>query len=269
MENLEGVRGQHRFRFIEGDIRDMRALQTAFAGARTVFHLAAQSTVMGASRDLDYTFATNVVGTFNVLRVAAESSVDRVVFASSREVYGDAITLPVEESHPLLPINAYGCSKMAAEALCRGFRRERGLQTTILRFANVYGPRDVDRLIPTWLDRALAGEDLPVYGGSQVLDLVWIDQAVEALVRASSIAVPGPAINVASGTATRILDLARRMARMAGTRSKVTLLPARSQEVVRYVGSVERMCEILGVQPLRDPLAYLDQLMPVALSAAV
>jgi UDP-glucose 4-epimerase len=262
LENLVEVRRGHRFEFVQGDIRDSDLLRRYFEGAHTVFHLAAQSRVMDASRDLDYTFATNVTGTFNVLRVAADCRVDRVVFASSREVYGDPISVPVDESHPLLPINVYGASKMAGEALCRSFRRERGLQTTILRFANVYGPRDVDRLIPTWLDRIAAGDDLPVYGGTQILDLVWIDQAIEALMRAWPISVPGSAINVASGTGTRILDLARRIARIAGSRSRVVLMPAREQEVTRYVGSTQRMREILGVQPLSDPLMHLEQLLP-------
>lgn len=268
MENLEGVARKHRFEFVPGDIRDVDVLRRVLTGADAVFHLAAQSRVMDASRDLDYTFTTNILGTFNLLRLAAESGVERVVFASSREVYGDPIALPVDESHPLLPINAYGATKMAGEALCRGIRRERGLQTTILRFANVYGSRDVDRLIPTWLERIAAGEDLPVYGGSQILDLVWVDQAVEALMRAWPIPVPGSAINVASGTATRILDLARRLARIAGSRSRVVLLPAREQEVTRFVGSTQRMQELLGVQPLRDPLARLEELLPSDLTAA-
>src|SRR5207248_10684264 len=120
------------------------------------------------------TFSTNVVGTFNVLSSAARLGVRRVVFASSREVYGEPISLPVDEEAPLLAINSYGASKAAGEAYCRAFRREFGLQTTVLRLANVYGPRDVGRVIPLWLQHASARQDLLVYGGRQVIDFVWI-----------------------------------------------------------------------------------------------
>src|SRR5712691_4119163 len=128
---------------------------------------------MGAVRNVDYTFETNVVGTFNVLRGAVEQGVPRVLFASSREVYGEPISLPVDEESPLLAINSYGASKVAAEAYCRAFRREYGLHTVILRLANVYGPRDHGRVIPLWLQQALAGEDLRVHGGKQVIDFLW------------------------------------------------------------------------------------------------
>jgi UDP-glucose 4-epimerase len=127
---------------------------------------------MGGVTDSEYTFTSNMVGTFNVLRAAARYGVTRLVFASSREVYGEPIELPVDEESPLLAINSYGASKIAGEAYCRAFRREFGLQTSILRFANVYGPRDVGRVIPSWVNQALGGHDLQVYGGKQVIDFV-------------------------------------------------------------------------------------------------
>src|SRR5207245_6922028 len=139
------------------------------------YHLAAQSTVMGGVTAAEYTFTTNIVGTFNVLRAAATCGVERVVFTSSREVYGEPINLPVDEDSPLLAINSYVASKVAGEAYCRAFRREFGLQVGILRLANVYGQRDIGRVIPMWIEQAMSGRELNVYGGKQVIDLVWID----------------------------------------------------------------------------------------------
>src|SRR2546427_456138 len=83
--------------------------------------------------------------------VAARHGVERVLFASSRQVYGEPISLPVDEDSPLLAVNSYGASKLAGEAYCRAFRREFGLQVGILRLANVYGPRDSGRVIPLWI----------------------------------------------------------------------------------------------------------------------
>src|SRR3982074_3800709 len=101
-----------------------------------------------------------------------ECAVPRVLFASSFRGYGDPISLPLDENSPLLAINSFGASKVAGEVYCRAFRREFGLQTVILRLANVYGPRDVGRVIPLWLRQARSGHGLQVYGGKQVLALV-------------------------------------------------------------------------------------------------
>lgn len=268
-ENLDAHRDEPRLRIVDGDIRDGATVDEVLRGASIVYHLAAQSTVMGAVRDDVYNFTTNVVGTFTVLRAASALGVKRVVFSSSREVYGDPIVLPVDEGHPLLPINSYGASKVAGEALCRAFSRERGLETIMLRLANAYGPRDIDRVIPRWLGEARAGEDLVVFGGGQVIDFIWVGDVVEAMVRSACVDTPLPPINVASGTGTKILDLARRIADLANTRSSVRVMAARTMEVTKYIGDPGRMTQILGVQPATDSLSRLGELIaPLAGAAA-
>jgi UDP-glucose 4-epimerase len=267
LTNLAQHADSPRLSIIQGDIRDAELVTDTLRGAHAVYHLAAQSTVMGAVEDLDYSFSTNVVGTFNVLRSAAQESVARVVFASSREVYGEPIDLPVDEGQPLLAINFYGASKVMGEAYCRAFRRASGLNTVILRLANAYGPRDFGRVIPLWVDQALSGDDLTVYGGKQVLDFVWVGQIVEALMRTAELEGPTPPINVGSGTGTRIVDLARRIRLMAGSHSQIHLVPARAVEVVQYVARVDRMRQLLHVEPTSDPLANLPELVPAPLVA--
>src|SRR4051794_28418552 len=121
--NLLRWRDDIRLQIVRGDLQDAQAVRDVVRDARIVYHLGAQSTVMGAVRDPDSSFATNVVGTFNVLRASANLGVERVVFASSREVYGEPIELPVDEDAPLMPINSYGASKIAGEHFCRAFRR--------------------------------------------------------------------------------------------------------------------------------------------------
>jgi UDP-glucose 4-epimerase len=267
--NLAHLRDEPRVKIIEGDVRDMSVLLTAFLGASVVYHLAAQSSVMGAFRDMAYTFETNVRGTFNVLRAAVECAVPRVVFASSREVYGEAISLPVDEESPLMAINSYGASKIAGEVYCRAFRRECGLHTVILRLANVYGPRDAGRVVPLWLRQASAGQELQVYGGKQVIDFVWVGQVVDALTRAGSLDGPLPPINIGSGTGTRIIDLAHRIARLAAGRPKIHLQPARPMEVTRFIANVERMRQILLIEPPLDPLGNLAELFAAPVAALV
>jgi UDP-glucose 4-epimerase len=185
-----------------------------------------------------------------------------VVFASSREVYGEPIELPVDEGQPLLAINFYGASKVMGEAYCRAFRRANGLNTIILRLANAYGPRDFGRVIPQWVDQATAGEDLTVYGGKQVLDFIWVGNVVDALMRTAELEGPMPPINIGSGTGTRIVDLARRIRLMAGSHSQIHLVPARAVEVVQFVARIDRMRQLLRLEPSADPLANLPELVP-------
>ena len=269
VENIAHLSGTPQFHLIEGDVRDTGLLREALSGAVLVYHLAAQSRVLDAVRNFDYTFETNVIGTYNVLRAAVETGVSRVVFASSREVYGEPISLPVDEESPLLPVNSYGASKMAGEAYCRAFRREVGLETVILRLANVYGPRDFGRVIPHWFDEATSGRELTVFGGKQVLDVVWIHQVVDAFRRVGVIEGSVPPINIGTGTGTRIVDLARRIARVVEVQPKVRLEAARPMEVTRYIAGVQRMREILRIEPPLDPLAYLVEMRQLLAARAL
>ncbi len=257
-----------RLRFIRADVRDLPAVREAVDGANVVFHLAAQATVMGGARDIDYTFSTNVIGTYNVLKAAAEQGARRVVFASSREVYGEPLSVPVDEAHPLLAINTYGASKVAGEALCRAFAREASLPSVILRLANVYGPRDIGRVIPHWIELAREQKELVVYGGQQIIDFIWVGDVVQAMLRAAAADVSLPPINVASGTGTKISDLARRISRLAESHADTRIVPRRAVEVMRFVGSTDRMTQILGISPDADPLSHLPEMVRTRATAA-
>jgi len=267
MANISAHLSNPAVSFQQVDIRDEARLRPLIAGADVIFHLAAQSNVIGAVTDLDYSFSTNVVGAFNVLKAARDYDVRRVVFSSSREVYGEAQYLPVDEQHPLNAKNSYGASKTAGEMYSRVFNNM-GTAVSVLRLSNVYGSRDVDRVIPIWLTRALRGEDLIVYGGQQLIDFVWIDAVVEAFVRTAfgtanavmdvNCAEP---VNIGSGQGTSILDLARRILELTNSRSKIVVQPARSAEVAKFTADVRRMQVRLGLQPPTDPLFGLPQLV--------
>jgi len=245
---------------IEADIRDADAMRELCASADVIYHLAAQSNVMGAVSDLSYSFSTNVAGTVNVLEAARAGGVRRVVFTSSREVYGEVDRLPVPEDAPFNSKNAYGASKAAGELYVRVFLNTYGVETAVLRLANVYGSHDRDRVIPLWLDAANSGEHMIVYGGQQLIDFVHVDQVVEALVRASTAAIIGQPINVGSGQGTPLLQLAERVLALPGARSQLDLRPARSVEVARYTAEIGLMRAQLGLEPPADPLFGLESL---------
>lgn len=233
LANLAGHLESSQIRFFEADIRDYESLQPLFEGTEVVYHLAAQSNVMGAMDDPDYSAATNVLGTQNVLRAASAACTRRVVFASSREVYRDPSHLPVPETAPFAPKNPYGASKVGGEAYCQVWQRVHDLEVQILRFGNIYGTRDFGRVIPIWLENAGRGEDLVLYGGQQTLDFLWIGFAVRALVAAAFCPLAGP-INVASGEGISLRELAERILSVTGSSSRLVFAEERKVEVGGY-----------------------------------
>jgi UDP-glucose 4-epimerase len=240
------------------DIRDPEGLAGALKGCEIVFHLAAQSNVMGAVADAGYSFHSNVVGTYNVLQAAAAAGVKRVVFPSSREVYGDPREIPVRETAPLRAKNAYGASKIAGEVYCR-LASQQGLETVVLRLANVYGPGDRDRVIPLFAAAANAGLPITVFGRHKILDFVWIDVVVDALIQAAFGAfIRGP-VNVGSGKGTAIFDLARRIVDLSRSVSKVEVVGEREQEVGRFVADITRAKRLLQILEPDDPLWALPR----------
>jgi UDP-glucose 4-epimerase len=245
---------------LEGDIRDREVVRSSMANCQRVYHLAAQSSVMGAVIDMEYSFTSNVVGTYHILSCAVERGIGRVVFTSSREVYGEVEQLPVAEDRPTAPKNAYGASKVASEAYCRVFQATYGLEVNVLRLANVYGPGDRDRVIPIWLDRAAHSVPLELYGGQQVLDFVPVDLVVEALLHAGETSLDSMPINIGTGVGTPLKDLAARIQRLPGAHVDVRTLPPRSIEVTRFVADVTRMQGVLGLEPPEDPLLHLPAL---------
>jgi UDP-glucose 4-epimerase len=246
-------------RFFEADIRNQPDVATIIRKTDVVFHLAAQSNVLGAVEDVDYASSTNVIGTAAVLQQARASGVRRVVFTSSREVYGDTAALPVSETAPLRPKNAYGMSKVAGEMCCA--MSTRAPEVVILRLANVYGPRDSGRVIPLFIDNALSGRPLVLYGGKQTIDFVHVDDAVDALLAAAfgeHVACP---VNVGSGTGTTIAELAERILKLTNSKSAISWQASRDVEVTHFVADNTRSRKLFGLEYRKDALQGLPELI--------
>src|ERR1051326_1479610 len=249
-----------RITFHRQDIRDCSALDEAMRGCDIVFHLAAQSSVMGALQDTEYSCSTNVLGTFQVLEAAKQAGVRRVIFTSSREVYGEPDHIPVPETTPLLPKNPYGASKAAAEMYCRVWGQS-DLEVAVLRLANVYGPGDKGRVIPLFIEQALRGLPLLLYGGSQILDFVWIDAVVVALIQAGFGEFSPEPLNIGAGQGITIAHLAKRILDLTGSRSPLKIEEQRDVEVSRFVVDTTRPRARLGLLMPEDPLFGLKQVI--------
>ena len=249
-----------------GDVRRRDHVAQAIAGCDGVIHLAAVARVLEAEADPERCRTTNISGTRVVAEEALAASTCRwMLFASSREVYGQPTQLPVTESTPTAPLNVYGRSKLAGELIVRGVA-DRGLATAILRLTNTYGAGDdhPDRIVPAFTRAACAGAPMRVEGPENELDLLHVDDVVEGLVAASerldSTARSLPTVHLVSGLPVSIADLARLCASVAGTDAPLVVAPPRAGHVSRFFGDpalAHRLLRWRPVVPLRDGVARL------------
>jgi UDP-glucose 4-epimerase len=210
--------------FFKGDIRDPAVTDEAVAGNELIFHLAGKSgpTASNASPldDLD----VNSRGTLTLLDSCRRLNAGvKIVFPSSRLVYGAAAKLPVSEAEPTAPLSIYGIHKLAAEQYLLLYQRLHGLRATILRITNPYGPfqrpeQNRYGIVNWFIHEALHGRTLTVYGdGAQLRDYIHVDDAVDALLTAGlDPQADGQIFNVGSGRGVSFVEMAEHIIRVAG-----------------------------------------------------
>lgn len=189
---------------IEGDIRSYHIVRAAMEGVEIILHQAALPSIPRSIRDPITTNEVNVGGTLNILMGARDAKVKRVVYASSSSVYGNSKELPKHEAMTLKPLSPYAVSKLAAEKYCQVFSQIYGLETTCLRYFNVFGPRQdpnsqYSAVIPKFIKAMLNDEPPVIYGdGEQSRDFTYVANVVEANLLASTASCEsGLAVNCA------------------------------------------------------------------------
>ena len=219
--NIEHLGARAGFRFVQADVADFPATEAAMAGVDVVFHNAACKkglAVVDPSRDVQ----TNVRGTLSVLEAARRCGVRRIVHASTGSVYGEAVSLPQDEDHPLRPVSLYGIDKLAGESMVLLWGRDYGIETSVLRYFHVYGPRqasgDYGGVIAIFAKRLLEGRTPTIFGdGSQQRSFTYIGDVVRAnLLAAIRPEAVGRVFNCASGLRITILELFDQLASLAG-----------------------------------------------------
>jgi len=233
------------------DVRDGDALAAAMTGVEGVVHLAAVSRIVWAERDPVLTEAVNVAALRGLLATAkAAARTPWVIFASSREVYGEPGTMPIGEDAPLAPLNVYGRSKVAGEALMQE-ARDAGLLANIVRFSNVYGSvaDHADRVAPAFARAAATGGRIRVEGADNMFDFTWIDDVVDGLathVAATRSGEALPPIQFVTGTGTTLGTLADIAARHGDDPLTIEAAAPRNFDVARFVGDPARAEQLLG-----------------------
>ena len=241
--------------FYEVDIRDEK-LAEVFARERpdVVNHHAAQASVPLSVARPGYDAEVNILGALNLLEQARQHSVQRVIYASTGgAVYGEPQYLPCDEAHPVRPLSPYGASKHTVEHYLQLYQQLYGLGYTILRYANVYGPRQDPYgeagVISIFTNRMLAGEPAVVYGdGLQERDFVYVGDCARANLAALERAKDG-IFNIGAGVGTTINDLFDRLAAITDYALPRQHGPERLGDIYRSFLNAELAARELGWQP--------------------
>ncbi len=250
------VRESGRFEFVHGNVRSAGVVDSLVSRADVVVHFAAETHVPRSISDGTIFMETDVLGTHTLAAAAVRhrASLDRIVHISTSEVYGSAEG-PIDESQALSPHTPYAAAKCGADRLVHACSITYGLPAVILRPFNNYGPaQHLEKLVPRLITSALLGEPLTVHGtGGALRDWLHVSdtcRAVEAVVNAPLERVRGEVFNIATGQATDVLGVARRIAELAGRESAAIRHTAdRPGQVDEQRGDAAKAAEVLGFRP--------------------
>lgn len=249
-ENLQTVKD--RIRIVDGDIRDLDAVADAMAGVEFVFHEAALASVPESIEQPKLYFEVNVTGTLNVLEVARSSGVKRVVFASSSAVYGDSPESPKREDMLPTPLSPYAHTKLVGEQTCSLYSRTYGIDTVILRYFNVYGPRqDPDSayaaVTPKFIHALSSGERPVIYGdGEQSRSFIYVADVVQANMLAGLVpGASGGVMNISTNNAVTVNEALHFVADALGVEAVADHADPRPGDVRESRADVERARKVL------------------------
>jgi len=252
--NIKHLLDYRNFKLIKGDIRDFNSLEKIMRDVDVVFHLAAQIHVDRSYIEPQLTYEVNVIGTQNILEVAKIYDAKRVIYASTSEVYGSAQYVPIDERHPLNAPHPYGASKIAADRMCYAYIQTYGMNISILRLFNIFGPRQRDigygGVISIFARRVLSNMSPIIFGdGLQTRDYTYIEDAIRAydLLLNHDEPITEP-INFGSGREVSILDLANMVIEFCGKKGNIKPIHVepRIGEVQRLIADATKAQKILG-----------------------
>jgi len=258
--NLFNIAGmEDRVRVNISDVRDEHSMKYLVQGQEIIFNLAGQTSHMDSMQDPQTDLEINAKAQLSILEVCRKyNPAVKIVFASTRQIYGKPDYLPVDEKHPLRPVDVNGINKMAGEWYHILYHNVYGLRTCALRLTNTYGPRmrikDARQtFLGIWIRLLLEGKPIEVWGGEQLRDFSYVDDTVDAMLRAGQSAVAdGKVFNVGGGPAISLLETARLLvdANGGGTFTTHTFPAERKRiDIGDYYADDSLLRRTLGWQP--------------------
>jgi dTDP-glucose 4,6-dehydratase len=240
---------------VAGDLRDLPAVQTAMQGVSHVFHLGALIAIPYSYVHPAEVVETNVIGTLNILLAGRTSGAQRIVHTSTSEVYGTALRVPIDETHPLQGQSPYSASKIGADKLAESFYRSYDLPVVTLRPFNTYGPRQSARaVIPTIITQALTQDSIKLGNLEARRDLTFVSDTVAGFLKvAETPGVEGETFNLGAGHEVTVAELAQEILALVGRPVEIVVDSARlrppKSEVQRLLSDNSLARQRLGWTP--------------------
>ncbi len=254
INNIKDLIDSNKIDFIKGSITDLDLLQKTFKNINYVFHDAAIPSVPRSIKDPLRSNYVNINGTLNVLIAARDNNVQKVIYASSSSVYGDAPTLPKKEKMKPRPLSPYAISKLTAEYYCQVFTRIYKLSTVSLRYFNVYGPRqsplsEYAAVIPKFITNILNEKSPLIYGnGRQTRDFTYVDDVVKANILAGESDETG-IFNIAGGNRISIKNLALQIMGLCKKKLDIEYTNPRHGDIKHSYADISKAKEKINYTP--------------------
>jgi dTDP-glucose 4,6-dehydratase len=237
---------------VAGDLRDLTAVRAATDGIDYIFHLGALIAIPYSYLHPADVIETNIIGTMNILLAAREAGTKRIVHTSTSEVYGTALIVPIDESHPLQGQSPYSASKIGADKIAESFYCSYNLPVVTVRPFNTFGPRQSTRaVIPTIITQALTKSVVNLGNLDARRDLTYVSDTVDGFIKAAEAPnVEGETFNLGTGSEIRIGDLAQEIISLVGKPVEIIVDPDRfrpeNSEVQRLLSNNQLAKDKLG-----------------------
>ena len=264
INNVKDLIDTKKIHFINSSINDLDLLQTEFKEVEFVFHEAAIPSVPRSVEDPVSTNYSNVNGTLNVLKAANDNNVKKVVYASSSSIYGDIPTLPKKEDMMPFPLSPYAVTKLTGEYYCNVFNDIYGLETTVLRYFNVFGPRQdpssqYSAVIPKFVTSLKNRKPPIIYGdGTQTRDFSYVKNIVDANIKAAESKSRG-IYNIAGGKSITVTDLADIIMELMDIQMDCKYIDARAGDIKHSLADISKAKKELGYDPKYDVRDGLEE----------
>ncbi|MEF3322321.1 dTDP-glucose 4,6-dehydratase [Gulosibacter sp. GYB002] len=251
-ENLDPIADSPRYEFVHGDICDAELLDKLMPRVDGVVHFAAESHVDRSVRDSSIFFETNVIGTQRLLDAALKHGIDRFVHVSTDEVYGSIEEGEWTEEWPLEPNSPYAASKAGSDLVARSYHRTHGMNISITRCSNNYGPYHFpEKLIPLFVTNLLDDKHVPLYGtGENVRDWLHVDDHCRGIALVYTKGRAGEVYNIGGGTQLTNVEITKKILELMGKDwSYVDHVEDRKGHDLRYCVDITKIQNELGYEP--------------------
>jgi dTDP-glucose 4,6-dehydratase len=255
LANLEGYLEHPRLKFVQGDIRDSNAVRSLVQQNDAIINFAAESHVDRSINSREEFISTNVVGTQILLDAAIEFKVKKYLQISTDEVYGSISTGSAKEDHRLEPNSPYSASKAAGDLLVRSYVQTFGLNASITRSSNNYGPfQHPEKLIPRFITNLINDKPVPIYGdGLNIRDWIHVDDNCRGILKVFFSETPGEIFNIGGNNEISNLEITRNLLlELDKSEVYITYVSDRLGHDLRYSIDSTKMKTKMGFEPLVD-----------------